>query len=109
MNKPSKVILLCALWVAGYLSLFASASPDGLEKVGEEQGFLTRGTSIIAGIIPDYAVPGIPHDTLAASLAGIIGTCSVFFILAMAGYFIFKPRQGNTLRDEAINIRGGDK
>ena len=88
------VFIACALALAvglGFgLSPYASASPDGLEKVAGEQGFLETGR--LASIqedspIPDYAFPGIEDERLATGMAGFVGTLVVFlaaFALAYA-------------------------
>lgn len=90
MKSNWKIVLLISLIVGGWLSLFASSSPDGLEKVAEETGFLQTGFSLVAGIIPDYAVPGITNESMAVSLAGIIGTLLVFVVLFGIGRVIIR-------------------
>ena len=72
--------LLIALILAVVLSPFASSRPDGLERVAEDKGFLHRGEGepLIPSPIPDYAVPGIANESLATSLAGLLGTLVVF-------------------------------
>jgi len=101
MRKPWKIILWCALWGAGILSLFASSAPDGLEKVARKKGFLGRGVSLVSGLMPDYAIPGIPHGLLAASLAGVIGALAVFLLAAGVTRFIFRsPDSVNKIRNK---------
>ena len=75
--------LALAVGLATAVSPFASASPDGLEKVAEEKQFLDRGK--LAGIqedspIPDYAFPGVENERVATGLAGFVGTLAVFAI-----------------------------
>ena len=75
--------LALAVGLATAVSPFASASPDGLEKVAEEKQFLDRGK--LAGIqedspIPDYAFPGVENERVATGLAGFFGTLGVFAI-----------------------------
>ena len=63
------------------LSPYASSSPDGLERVAEQQGFLDMGrTHAVQGHapVPDYAMPGIDDPRLATGLAGFVGTLAVF-------------------------------
>src|SRR3712207_332304 len=60
---------------------FASASPDGLEKVADEKRFLDEGrlAAIQEGSpIPDYAFPGVENERVATGLAGFAGTLLVF-------------------------------
>ncbi len=88
MTKAStRVFIVLALAVAVGLatavSPFASASPDGLEKVAEEKQFLDQGR--LAGVqedspIPDYAFPGVENERVATGLAGFVGTLAVFAI-----------------------------
>ncbi len=71
--------LLAGLAVASLLSPFASSWPDGLERVAEDKGFLERGeNSVLGSPVPDYSWPGVRHEGLATSLAGILGTMMVF-------------------------------
>ncbi len=71
--------LLAGLAVAVLLSPFASPWPDGLEKVADDKGFLGRGeNSVLSSPVPDYTWPGVRHQGLATSLAGLLGTLVVF-------------------------------
>jgi len=70
--------LIISLFLAGFLSPFASSFPDGLEKVAEELGFIEQGKIILFAPLADYLFPGIENERLAISLAGIIGTLLVF-------------------------------
>ena len=71
--------LILALFLA-ILSPLASSSPDGLEKVAENKGFIDTALEASYEIIPDYAMPGIANDAVATILAGIIGTLVLFGI-----------------------------
>jgi hypothetical protein len=75
--------LAVAVGLATAASPFASASPDGLEKVATEKRFLDEGG--LAPIqedspIPDYAFPGVENERVATGLAGFVGTLAVFAI-----------------------------
>ncbi|MDI6739863.1 MAG: PDGLE domain-containing protein [Candidatus Edwardsbacteria bacterium] len=81
MNKRTATLisLLAGLAVALILSPFASPWPDGLEKVAENKGFLEKGEhSVLSSPIPDYAMPGVKHEGLATSLAGVLGVLLIF-------------------------------
>jgi len=83
MNRKEILVgLLIALVIGGLISLFASFSPDGLEKVAQDQGFLQQGDMVSALKAPfaGYMVPKIPSEKIAASLAGIFGTLIVFTV-----------------------------
>jgi hypothetical protein len=73
--------LALAIGLATAASPFASASPDGLERVAEDKTFIDDGR--LAPIqedapVPDYAFPGIDDPRLATGLAGFMGTLAVF-------------------------------
>jgi len=69
------------LAVALIVTLFsplASGSPDGLEWVAEEKGFLEAGIDPSYEILPDYTVPFVESETGTTILAGVIGVLVVF-------------------------------
>ncbi len=94
--------LALSVALALIVSPWASSSPDGLEKVAEDQGFLEKAeeTEPVWGEspIPDYAVPGLTSTVeavdeetgavvqeeeptrLATALAGLIGTVAIFLL-----------------------------
>lgn len=80
--------LLLAFLLAGFISGFASSSPDGLEKVAGDQGFLEAGedSSTSGFFLADYAVSGIENERLAGGLAGVIG---VLLTLAVGTLLFF--------------------
>jgi len=72
-----------SLLLAIFLSPFASSSPDGLERVAEDKGFLEKAEEPGVTIwkhspMPDYAFPGFGHEGLATAMAGLFGTAGVF-------------------------------
>lgn len=73
--------ILVALAVAGGLSLFASSSPDGLEKVAGDQGFAGAATesatesSPLAGYSLSFVDGGAGQ-----ALAGILGVLLVLVL-----------------------------
>ena len=71
------VALLVCLAVA-CLSPLASSSPDGLERVAEDKGFIDLGLEAPFQVIADYVFPGIENEALATILAGLIGTLILF-------------------------------
>ena len=74
-RRPVAVGLAASLLVAGVVSLFASASPDGLEFVGERVGFAGSATdSAVAGSpLADYGISFVSNPLLSGALAGVIG------------------------------------
>jgi cobalt/nickel transport system permease protein len=61
--------------VAGALSLFASAHPDGLEFVGASLGFgdSAKDSAVAGSPLADYGVSGVGNRQLSGALAGVIG------------------------------------
>jgi hypothetical protein len=73
--------LALAIGLATAASPFASAAPDGLNRVAEDHAFGDRGR--LAAVqedapVPGYAFPGIGDEKLAKGLAGFVGTLGVF-------------------------------
>ena len=67
------------------LSPFASASPDGLERVAENLGFFDRAQPAPYEIIPDYTVPFLGETALSTIVAGVIGLIVVGIIVVLLG------------------------
>lgn len=74
--------LAIAVAIVVVLAPLASPDPDGLESVGQSQGWIEQALDPIFSIVPDYTVPGLdgPASTV---VAGLIGVGLVF--LAMVG------------------------
>lgn len=85
--------LVVALGLAMFASPFASAWPDGLEKVAETLGFAERAVSLneASAPMPDYAMPGVKSPAAATALAGAAGTL-VAFAACYAMARILAPR-----------------
>ncbi len=77
--------LVICLAVGGVISLFASQSPDGLERVAEDKGFAESAEESSFEIMSDYSVPGVGSDRLSTSLAGIIGVLIMFVLVYSVG------------------------
>jgi len=77
------------IWVAGLLlalalvilAPLASAHPDGLEWVAEQQGFLDFARDPTYQLIPDYLLPGVSNEVLGTILAGLVGALLVFGVV----------------------------
>ncbi|SED20088.1 energy-coupling factor ABC transporter permease [Streptomyces sp. TLI_105] len=77
-GSPKKLWIggvVTALVLAGFVSFYASASPDGLEKVAADQGIDKNVEEHAAADSPlaDYGVKGIEAPRLSGGLAGAIG------------------------------------
>jgi cobalt/nickel transport system permease protein len=77
---------LAAVLVVLLLAPFASADPDGLERVAEDLGFLERGQGAPYEVIPDYTVPFLGETAVSTVVAGVIGA------LVVAGLLILLTR-----------------
>ena len=92
--------LLVTVGLALVVSGFASSSPDGLERVAEDEGFLeTASDHLFAnGPLADYAVKGVDNERLSTGLSGLIGVLITFGV----GLGLFTLVRGRRSRD-----RGG--
>jgi PDGLE domain len=72
--------LLVTIALALVVSGFASSSPDGLEKVAEDKGFLetARDHLFADGPLADYTVRGVDNERLSTGLSGLIGVLITF-------------------------------
>lgn len=82
--------LVICLIIGGVISLFASGSPDGLERVAEDKGFAEEAEESTFEIMPDYTVP-LGSDVISASLAGIIGVLVIFLVAYGTGKLFRRP------------------
>jgi cobalt/nickel transport system permease protein len=72
--------IILALVVGILAVFFASGSPDGLERVAEDTGFLGAAQEAAFNIIPDYVFPGISSETLGGIVAIILGILLLFAV-----------------------------
>jgi cobalt/nickel transport system permease protein len=80
VKRAAVALFTVAILAAAVMSPWASALPDGLEKVAIDKGFIDKGEGQALGpaLIPDYVFPGIENQALATSVAGVLGTLAVF-------------------------------
>jgi cobalt/nickel transport protein len=83
----ASAILVSAV-LAGGVSFYASSSPDGLEKVAEDIGFLdtAKPHANEEFALADYGVAGIENERLSVGLAGLIGVGAT----ALVGLALFR-------------------
>ena len=67
------------------LSPLASASPDGLERVAADAGFLNLGQSAPFQILPDYTIPFLGETALSTIVAGTVGALVVLGLVVVIG------------------------
>ncbi len=88
MNRRNSVILIFSVFSAGFISLFASSFPDGLEYVAEKLGFIGQANNYLPGLFSEYAIPGLQNDLLASGFAGILGVAAVFIMIVVFFNFL---------------------
>ena len=96
--RPAQYGLGLALVVSALLAPLGYAAPDGLSRVAEQLGFLGRGRSLLAALLPGYGVPGLGSGLLPTALAGSVGTLFVFglcwlFALGLVPRSLARPDQ----------------
>ncbi len=87
------LIALGACLLVACLAPLASSSPDGLEKVAEDKGFVGLAIDSPFQVIADYVFPGIKNEALATILAGLLGTL-LLFAVAYALAWLLSRRAG---------------
>lgn len=77
-----------ALFLAGVISFYASSSPDGLEKVAQEIGFIdtAKDSAVANSPLSDYGVVGITNERLSVGISGVIGV----IITGIVAFYLFK-------------------
>ena len=78
------------------LSPLASSSPDGLERVAEDEGFIALAEDSPFKIIADYVFPGVENEALATILAGWTGTILLFGIFYGAAWLVNRRQKSTT-------------
>lgn len=91
------IALIASLLVA-LLSPLASGSPDGLEKVGEDKGFIEEAAEPPYELIADYLFPSVENEAAATILAGIIGTVAIFGLTYCAARLLRGRAKNNRSR-----------
>ncbi|QNS05729.1 energy-coupling factor ABC transporter permease [Streptomyces xanthii] len=86
--------LVTSLVLAGFVSFYASANPDGLEKVAHDKG-LDRKTEEHASAdspLADYGVRDVTNARLSGGLAGVIGV-GVTVVAGSAVFWALRRRR----------------
>jgi len=94
MEKYVFTGLIIALIMATVVSIYSSTDPDGLEWVSltlEEKGeWSAEEKPVIDAPIAEYLVPGIESETLAGSIAGLMGVIFMFILVYGLGKVLGK-------------------
>ncbi len=117
VNKKSLTVFILAglalsLALAFAISPFASSSPDGLERVAEDKGFLKKAEETTpawqSAPISDYEFPGLAesHPAWATAVAGLAGTAAIF-LLAWGLALVLRKKNGEAASRPAADQGGG--
>lgn len=89
--------LVTALVLAGFVSFYASANPDGLEKVATDQGIDKKAEEHAAKDSPlaDYGVKDVSDARISGGLAGVIGVGATLAVGSGAFYVVTRRRRAN--------------
>jgi cobalt/nickel transport system permease protein len=85
------------------LSPFASANPDGLERVATDLGFIDAGQSAPFQIIPDYTIPFLGETPLSTILAGAVGVIILVGLVYVAGRSMQKKSETQNRPSSMVN------
>jgi cobalt/nickel transport protein len=90
--------IIVSTLLAGGASFYASSSPDGLEKVAEDIGFIetAKDHSLADSALADYGLAGVDNERLSVGASGVIGV----LVTSVAGFGLFmlirkKPKTKN--------------
>ncbi len=84
-----------SLFIALFLSPFASPEPDGLEKVAASEGFSgkAQGTQLSKHApLLDYSFPWVKNEKVSTGLSVMGGTLAIFFIVMGLGRLLKNRR-----------------
>ncbi|MER5276203.1 energy-coupling factor ABC transporter permease [Streptomyces sp. NPDC002809] len=89
--------LVTALVLAGFVSFYASANPDGLEKVATDQGIDKEAKDHAAKDSPlaDYGVKDVSDARMSGGLAGVIGVGATLVVGSGAFYVVSRRRRAD--------------
>jgi len=94
--------LLVAIGLAMLVSGFASAEPDGLDKVAEDHGIAAFAKEHLFenGPLAGYAVKGVGNDRLGTAISGLIGVL-VTFGVGLALFALLRAMRSGSGKDPA--------
>jgi hypothetical protein len=95
--------LLLSLVLAGVVSSYASSSPDGLEKVAQDKGFIgtAEDHALSDSPLADYGQPA-EGDGIGTPLAGVLGV-GITFAFGLGLFALVKRRGRAPAEDEQVD------
>ena len=88
------IFLLVSIGLAGIVSFYASSSPDGLEKVAGDIGFIetAKDHTLDNSALADFGVAGIENERLSVGIAGILGVIATGVLMYLIIKFISRKK-----------------
>lgn len=107
-RKVWAVGLVTSLVLAGFVSFYASANPDGLEKVAADHGIdkKTEDHSTADSPLADYGVKDITDARLSGGLAGVIGV-GVTVVAGSAVFWAVRRRRTDDVSPSSTSTTAG--
>jgi len=98
-KKSNKLLIggfILSIFLAGVVSFYASSSPDGLEKVAGDIGFIdsAKDHSLGSGPLADYGIKGVKNERLSTGLAGVIGITATGLI-SYGLFYVVRRKNGS--------------
>ena len=95
MNLKKLIVIasmLCAFLASG-VSFYASADPDGLERVAQDIGFLesAKDSAVSGSPLADYTFAGIENERLSVAVAGLAGVAVTGLVGVGLPLWVRKP------------------
>ncbi|MFE9248750.1 energy-coupling factor ABC transporter permease [Streptomyces sp. NPDC007088] len=96
--------IVASLVLAGFVSFYASANPDGLEKVAHDKGIDRKTEDHAAKDSPlaDYGVKDISDARLSGGLAGVIGVGATVVVGSGVFYVVRRRRDHGATRSGQV-------
>ncbi|MFE7439094.1 energy-coupling factor ABC transporter permease [Streptomyces chartreusis] len=107
-RKVWAVGLVTSLVLAGFVSFYASANPDGLEKVAADHGIDKKAEdhSTADSPLADYGVKDITDARLSGGLAGVIGV-GVTVVAGSAVFWAVRRRRTDDVSPSSTSTTAG--
>ena len=88
------IFLLVSIGLAGIVSFYASSSPDGLEKVAGDIGFIdtAKDHTLDNSALADYGVAGIENERLSVGIAGVLGVIATGVLMYLIIKFVSRKK-----------------
>lgn len=96
MRRSHLLLLFAGIAIAlgvALLSPLASSSPDGLERVAQDQGFADEAEEAPYELLPGYSVPGIEDERAGTIIASVVGVLLAAGLTLGAGLWLGRDRR----------------